>query len=139
MIDDLQQRLIKARPFTPPLEGVQQQYGMNTQLLEQIVQFWKTEYDWRKREAFLNGLPQFKTNIQGLDIHFLHVKPKNVNKLPVLPLLLLHGWPGSVREFYEIIPMLTEPDERKQFVFEVIAPSLPGKYTMHRKSNGALQ
>ncbi|KAK9732161.1 Epoxide hydrolase N terminus [Popillia japonica] len=129
VITDLTQRLKTARPFTPPLEGIQQQYGMNTKLLAEIVEFWKTKYDWKERQNFLNFLnqyPQFKTNIQGLDIHFLHVKPTNTKGLRVLPLLLLHGWPGSVREFYELIPLLTTPQPGKDFIFEVIAPSLPG-------------
>ncbi|GJQ78777.1 Jheh2 [Trypoxylus dichotomus] len=123
---DLKDRLKNARPFAPPLEGVHQDYGMNTDLLREIVEFWKTRYDWREREKFLNQFPQFITNIQGLDIHFIHVKPVRANGLKVLPLLLVHGWPGSVREFYEIIPKLTTPRKGDKFVFEVIVPSLPG-------------
>lgn len=126
VLTDLKQRLNNARPFVSPLEGIQQQYGMNTNLLKEIVEFWKTEYKWREREQFLNKYPQFKTNIQGLNIHFIHVKPKTTNNVKVLPLLLLHGWPGSVREFYEIIPKLTTPRKNQNFVFEVIVPSLPG-------------
>ncbi|KRT82088.1 hydrolase, partial [Oryctes borbonicus] len=126
IINDLNQRLRNARPFTPPLEGIQQQYGMNSKLLSEIVEFWKTKYDWKERQVFLNQFPQFKTNIQGLDIHFIRVKPANTKGLKVLPLLLLHGWPGSVREFYELMPLLTKPPPGKDFVFEVIAPSLPG-------------
>ncbi|GJQ78677.1 Jheh2 [Trypoxylus dichotomus] len=126
VIDDLNQRLKNARPFTPSLEGIQQQYGMNSKLLSEIVEFWKTKYDWKERQTFLNQFPQFKTNIQGLDIHFIHVKPTNTKGLKVLPLLLLHGWPGSIREFYELIPLLTKPQPGKDFIFEVIAPSLPG-------------
>ncbi|KAI4471858.1 epoxide hydrolase 1-related [Holotrichia oblita] len=126
VIDDLNQRLQNARPFTPPLEGIQHQYGINTKLLSEVVEFWKTKYNWKERQTFLNQYPQFKTNIQGLDIHFLHVKPTNTKGLKVLPLLLLHGWPGSVREFYELIPLLTKPQPGKDFVFEIIAPSLPG-------------
>ena len=127
VLEDLQNRLKSARDFVPPLEGVQQQYGINTKLLKTVVDFWLTKYDWREREKFLNQYPQFKTKIQGLDIHYLHVKPKNVpSDVKVLPLLLLHGWPGTVREFYEIIPLLTTVQKDKNFVFEVIAPSLPG-------------
>lgn len=124
---DLKQRLQMARPFVPPLEGTQQQYGMNTNLLKEIVEFWKTKYDWKAREVFLNQFPQFKTQIQGLNIHYIHVKPTNVPKhVKVLPMLLLHGWPGSVREFYEAIPMLTKVQPNREFVFEVFVPSLPG-------------
>ncbi|KRT85408.1 hydrolase [Oryctes borbonicus] len=125
-IDDLQQRLRNARQFTPPLEGIQQQYGMNTELLSEIVEFWKTRYDWQQRQTWLNQYPQFKTNIQGLDIHFLRVKPVKADGLKVLPLLLLHGWPGSFREFYDAIPFLTTPRKGQDFVFELVIPSLPG-------------
>lgn len=113
-------------PFQPPLEGVKQNYGMNTNLLNTIVDYWKNKYDWREREKYLNKFPQFKVNIQGLDIHYIHVKPKETKGVKVFPLLLLHGWPGTVREFYEIIPHLTQPPKGVKFAFEVIAPSLPG-------------
>lgn len=126
-MEDLKHRLKTARDFTPPLEGINQEYGINTKLLKEIVDFWLNKYDWREREKFLNQFPQFKTNIQGLDIHYIHVKPQKVpENIKILPLLLLHGWPGSVREFYEIIPMLTTVQKDKNFVFEVIVPSLPG-------------
>ncbi|KAF2886416.1 hypothetical protein ILUMI_19757, partial [Ignelater luminosus] len=126
VITDLKKRLDQARPFVSPLEGIQQQYGMNTNLLKEIVEFWKTKYNWREREQFLNKYPQFTTSIQGLQIHFIRVKPPQTSGLQVVPLLLLHGWPGSVREFYEIIPLLTTPQKGRNFVFEVIVPSLPG-------------
>jgi juvenile hormone epoxide hydrolase len=126
VIADLNQRLKNARPLIQPLEGIQHQYGLNTRLLSKIVDFWRTEYNWKEREAFLNKFPQFTVSIQGLKLHYIHVKPSNPEGHKVLPLLLLHGWPGSVREFYEIIPLLTTPQPGRNFVFEVIVPSLPG-------------
>lgn len=126
VIVDLMQRLEATRPFTPPLEGIQQQYGMNTNLLKEVIDFWKTKYNWREREKFLNKLTQFTTSVQGLQLHFIHVKPSVTSGVRVLPLLILHGWGGSIREFYDIIPLLTTPQEGRDFVFEVIAPSLPG-------------
>ncbi|KAI4471872.1 epoxide hydrolase 1-related [Holotrichia oblita] len=126
VLDDLEQRLKKARQFTPPLETIQQQYGINTELLSEITEFWTTRYDWRQRERWLNEYPQFKTNIQGLDIHFVHVKPEAAAGRKVLPLLMLHGWPGSFREFYGVIPLLTRPKEGRDFVFELVIASLPG-------------
>lgn len=95
---------------------------------QQVVDFWLKDYEWRSREKYLNSLPQFTTQVDGLKMHFIHVKPSPSpgGKHRVLPLLILHGWPGSVREFYEIIPMLTTPRPDSDFVFEVIAPSLPG-------------
>jgi juvenile hormone epoxide hydrolase len=126
VIADLHQRLKNARPLIQPLEGIQQQYGFNTRLLSKIVDFWQTEYNWKERETFLNKFPQFTVGIQGLKLHYIHVQPSNPEGNKVLPLLLLHGWPGSVREFYEIIPLLTTPQPGRNFVFEVIVPSLPG-------------
>nr|CAD7193995.1 unnamed protein product [Timema douglasi] len=126
VLDDLNTRLQHVK-LTPPLEGIGFQYGFNTDYLKKVVDFWRTKYNWREREAYLNSFPQFKTQVDGLDLHFLHVKPKQVPpSTRVLPLLLLHGWPGSVREFYEIIPLLTTPREGVNFVFEVVVPSLPG-------------
>ncbi|XP_049857938.1 juvenile hormone epoxide hydrolase 1-like isoform X3 [Schistocerca gregaria] len=128
VLDDLQDRLELLTTLTPPLEGIGFQYGFNTKYLqEEVVEYWKTKYNWREQERFLNKFPQFKTCVDGLDIHFIHVKPISVPEgTEVLPLLLLHGWPGSVREFYEIIPHLVKPQAGYNFVFEVIVPSLPG-------------
>ncbi|KAK3914556.1 Juvenile hormone epoxide hydrolase 1 [Frankliniella fusca] len=127
VIADLNARLDRWQNPTKPLENAQFTYGMNTDYLTKVVKFWRKDYNWKKREAFLNSLPQFKTNIAGLNIHFIHVKPKNVPAgTKVLPLLFMHGWPGSVRELYAAIPLLTTPRKGYDFVFEVIAPSLPG-------------
>ncbi|CAB3245124.1 unnamed protein product [Arctia plantaginis] len=101
-------------------------YGVNSEALEKFFSYWIFKYDFRQRPKFLNQFDQYKTNIQGLDIHYLHIKPNVDKNLKVLPLLLLHGWPGSVREFYEAIPLLTTPRPGYNFVFEVIAPSIPG-------------
>ncbi|CAG9854977.1 unnamed protein product [Phyllotreta striolata] len=126
ILDDLKYRLDKTMPFQRSLEGTAQHYGMNDKLIADIVDFWKTKYDWKQREKLLNKYPQFKTNIQGLDIHFIRVKPAKTAGVKVVPLLLLHGWPGSVREFYEAIPILSAPKKGQKFAFELIVPSLPG-------------
>ncbi|XP_044757944.1 juvenile hormone epoxide hydrolase 1-like [Coccinella septempunctata] len=126
VLSDLRHRLKNSRPLKPPLEGTKHEYGINPKLTKEIVDYWAEKYDWRKRELYLNQMPQFKTKIQGLDIHFIHVIPKVPEGHRIFPLLLLHGWPGSFREFYEIIPLLTSPKEGRDFVFEVIVPSLPG-------------
>nr|AMR44689.1 juvenile hormone epoxide hydrolase [Mylabris cichorii] len=125
-LEDLKNRLSNAKPLTHPLESIQHQYGINTKLLNEIIEFWRTKYNWREREAFLNKFPQYTVNVQGLRIHYLHVKPTETADLKVVPILLLHGWPGSIREFYELIPILTNPQPGRRFIFEVIAPSLPG-------------
>nr|CAD7571340.1 unnamed protein product [Timema californicum] len=84
ILDDLSDRLELLPDLTPPLEGIGFQYGFNTQYLKKIVTFWHEEYNWREREAYLNSFPQFKTQVDGLDLHFLHVKPKQV-VVPSLP------------------------------------------------------
>ncbi|KAK9882413.1 hypothetical protein WA026_020935 [Henosepilachna vigintioctopunctata] len=126
VLKDLRYRLKITKPLPSPLEASKQSYGINSQVTTKIVDHWLNKYDWREREKLLNRYPQFKTDIQGLKIHFLHVKPKEHVGLKVLPLLLIHGWPGSVVEFYDIIPYLTTPQKGRNFVFEVVAPSLPG-------------
>ncbi|XP_052740946.1 juvenile hormone epoxide hydrolase isoform X2 [Bicyclus anynana] len=128
MIDDLKSRLKNRRPFTRPLEGKQSEYGINTIYLEEkILKYWTDQYNFTDRAEHLNMYPHFKTKIQGLDIHYIRMKPEanNSNKR-VLPLLLVHGWPSSSKEFYKVIPMLTTPRSGYDFVFEVIAVDLPG-------------
>ncbi|KAI8423871.1 hypothetical protein MSG28_012872 [Choristoneura fumiferana] len=126
MIKDLRQRLSNHRSWTPPLEDAAFTYGFNSDHINSWLDYWKDEYNFKEREQFLNQFPQFKTNIQGLDIHFIRVKPKVPEGVQIFPLLLLHGWPGSVREFYEAIPILTRHTPGYNFAFEVIVPSLPG-------------
>ena len=124
----MRERLEKSTRLTAPLEGIGFQYGFNTEYLKKVKDYWLNTYDWRKQEAYLNTFQHFKTNVQGLDIHFIRSKPSKevAKKKKVLPLLLLHGWPGSFVEFTKIIPLLTEESNEHDFVFEVIAPSLPG-------------
>lgn len=128
VIEKLRSKLNDPPTLVKPLEGAAFEYGFNSNRLQDILKYWKTSYldKWNEREAFLNQFPHFKTQIQGLNIHFIHVKPKVPAGTKVLPLIMLHGWPGSVREFYEIIPKLTTKSDDKDFVFEVVVPSLPG-------------
>ena len=128
MLDDLKDRLSRANRIVQPLEGVAFEYGFNTDFLKKVVDYWSNKYDWKTRESLLNKFPQFKTNINGLDIHFIQSKPKaDVAKgKKVLPLLILHGWPGSFVELTKIIPLLTAESKDRDFVFEVVVPSLPG-------------
>ncbi|GEC78826.1 epoxide hydrolase family protein [Flavobacterium aquatile] len=100
--------------------------GAQLSKLQGLVKYWGTNYDWRKAEAKLNKYPQFITKIDGVDIHFIHVKSKNKN---AMPLLLSHGWPGSVFEFTRTIDPLTNPTAHggmAEDAFDVIIPSLPG-------------
>ncbi len=100
--------------------------GVQLATLQALVSYWATDYNWRKVEAKLNALPQFKTNIDGLDIHFIQVKSKHEN---ALPLIVTHGWPGSVIEMLEIIGPLTDPTAHggtAEDAFHLVLPSLPG-------------
>lgn len=100
--------------------------GVQLATMQKLARYWQTEYDWRKVEARLNALPQFTTNIDGIDIHFIHVRSSHPNALPVI---ITHGWPGSVIEQLKIIGPLTDPTAhggRAEDAFDVVIPSLPG-------------
>ncbi|XP_075975252.1 juvenile hormone epoxide hydrolase-like [Anticarsia gemmatalis] len=126
MIEDLKQRLKSRRRFTKSLEGMQSRYGMNADYLQKVLAYWTDKYDFKKRAELLNRFPHYKTKIQGLDLHYIRVKPKVKEGIQVLPILILHGWPSSSKEFDKIIPMLSTPRHGYNFVFEVIAADLPG-------------
>ncbi|XP_055839478.1 juvenile hormone epoxide hydrolase 2-like [Episyrphus balteatus] len=131
IIEDLSSRIGANKvSLTPPLEGVNFEYGFNTNYLKEILKYWKDDYlpRWREREIFIWQLPQYVTLIQGLRLHYLHLKiyedVKEVKQM--YPILLLHGWPSSVREFYELAPKLYEGSNESNIVFDIVAPSLPG-------------
>ena len=124
-LDDLTQRLAHARwPEREPVGDWSQ--GVPLAKLRALVEYWRTDYDWRRCEATLNRFDQYRTEIDGLNFHFLHVRSRHANALPIL---ITHGWPGSVIEFFKIIEPLTNPTAhggQAQDAFHVIAPSLPG-------------
>ncbi|XP_034554727.1 epoxide hydrolase 1 [Notolabrus celidotus] len=125
-IEDLYRRIDQTRPV-PSLEDCQFHYGFNSQYLQKVVSYWRNDFDWRRQVDKINQYPHFKTNIEGIDIHYLHVKPKKVPEgATALPLIMVHGWPGSFYEFYGLIPLLTEPADPHDLVFEVVCPSIPG-------------
>ena len=100
--------------------------GVQLSPLQKLARFWVTDYDWRKAEARLNALPQFKTKIDGVEIHFIHVKSAHEN---ALPLIMTHGWPGSVIEFLETVGPLTDPTAHggnAEDAFDLVLPSIPG-------------
>ena len=100
--------------------------GVQLATIQALARYWATEYDWRKVEARLNALPQFITEIDGLDIHFIHVRSKHEN---ALPLIVTHGWPGSIIEQLKIIDPLTNPTAHggsASDAFHVVIPSMPG-------------
>lgn len=125
-IEDLHRRLDQTRSF-PSLEDSQFNYGFNSKYLEKVVSYWRKDFNWGKQLDKLNKYPHFKTKIEGIDIHYVHVKPKNLLEgTRAVPLMMVHGWPGSFYEFYGIIPLLTEPSNPDDITFEVICPSIPG-------------
>ncbi len=100
--------------------------GVQSATIHKLADYWASDYDWRSCEAKLNALPQFKTEIDGVDIHFIHVKSPHEN---ALPLIMTHGWPGSVIELLETVGPLTEPTAhggRAEDAFDLVLPSLPG-------------
>ena len=124
-VDDLRRRLAATR--WPDQETVaDQSQGAQLAKLQELVRYWATDYDWRKGEAKLNSFPQFVTRIDGVDIHFIHVRSKHPDALPVI---ITHGWPGSVFEQIKLIGPLTDPTKyggRAEDAFDVVIPSLPG-------------
>ena len=124
-LDDLRRRIAATR--WPEQETVtDQSQGVQLAAMKKLASYWQTDYDWRKLEARLKSLPQFVTTIDGLDIHFIQVKSRHVN---ALPLIITHGWPGSIIEQLKVIGPLTDPTAyggRDEDAFDVVIPSLPG-------------
>src|SRR5829696_7865716 len=122
---NLRQRLAATRWPSKELVTDRSQ-GVQLATLQELARYWATDYDWRKAEATLNALPQFTTEIDGVEIHFIHVKSKHEN---ALPLIMTHGWPGSVIELLETVGPLTDPTAyggRAEDAFDLVLPSLPG-------------
>jgi microsomal epoxide hydrolase len=132
VLQDLQERLSHARlPDEPPLEPWST--GASVAYMQRLIDYWRNGFDWRSQEAMLNRFRQFSVPIAGIELHFIHEPGKGSNPMP---LLLSHGWPGSVVEFHKIIPMLTDPARfggDSADAFTVVAPSLPG-YTFSFKA-----
>jgi len=122
---ELRRRIIATKwPEPEPVPDASQ--GVQLATMQKVAHYWATDYDWRKCEARLNALPQFTTKIDGLDIHFIHVRSKHPN---AMPLIVTHGWPGSIVEQLKIIDPLTNPTAHggsASDAFDVVIPSLPG-------------
>ncbi|QLY32417.1 epoxide hydrolase family protein [Nocardia huaxiensis] len=124
-LDDLNERLARAR-FAPQLPGQDWERGVPTEYLRELTEYWRTEFDWRAQEAALNEFPQFRTEIDGLDVHFLHVRSPEPN---AVPLILTHGWPNTFVEFTKTIGLLANPRAHgldTDVAFHVVVPSVPG-------------
>jgi len=124
-VADMKRRLAATRwPDKEPVADASQ--GAQLANLQELVRYWATDYDWRKGEAKLNAFPQFMTTIDGVDIHFIHVRSKHPN---AMPLIITHGWPGSVFEQIKLIGPLADPTRyggNAEDAFDVVVPSLPG-------------
>jgi pimeloyl-ACP methyl ester carboxylesterase len=124
-LDDLRRRIEATRWPSKELVADRSQ-GVQLATLQELARYWATDYDWRKAEAKLNALPQFRTEIDGVEIHFIHVKSPHEN---ALPLIMTHGWPGSVIELLETVGPLTDPTGHggdAEDAFDLVLPSLPG-------------
>lgn len=127
-LDDLRARLALTR-FPDRTPGDAWAYGTDPDYLRELVNYWRDDFDWRREEATLNAFPQYRVVLDGIALHYLHVEGKGPDPIP---LLLLHGWPGSILEFLDLIPLLTDPAAHGATdapSFTIIAPSLPG-YTL---------
>jgi microsomal epoxide hydrolase len=125
LLDDLQQRLANVR-WPDEVPDNDWKYGTDLAYLKSLVDYWRDQYDWRKHEAEINSFRQYKVKLAGIDLHFIHEEGKGPAPMP---LLISHGWPGSVYEFHKIMPMLTDPASNGADAadsFSVVAPSLPG-------------
>ncbi|MER5911958.1 epoxide hydrolase family protein [Streptomyces sp. NPDC001982] len=131
---DLRRRIIATR--WPDRETVHDQsQGVQLAKIKELSRYWGTAYKWRNVEARLNSLPQFLTEIDGLDIHFIHVRSRHAN---ALPMILTHGWPGSILEFLKVIDPLTNPTAhggRAEDAFHLVIPSMPGYGFSERPTN----
>ncbi len=124
-IEDLQRRLAATR-MPDQLAQTSWEYGTDSSYLAELLSYWQNDFDWREQESQLNQFDQFKTEIDGLDMHFIHQRSENPD---AIPLMVVHGWPGSVAEFTKIIGPLTDPVAHGGNIadsYHVIAPSLPG-------------
>src|SRR5918994_2306573 len=124
-IDDLRRRIAATRWPTEELVSDRSQ-GVQLATMQALARYWSDEYDWRRCEATLNALPQFTTEIDGVEIHFIHVRSPHEN---ALPLIMTHGWPGSVVELLETVGPLTDPTAHggtPDDAFHLVLPSLPG-------------
>jgi pimeloyl-ACP methyl ester carboxylesterase len=125
IIDDLHTRLERTR-WPDQVNDADWDYGTNLTFLQELVAYWKNDFDWSKQEEILNQLPQFRAQVDGIHLHFVYVRGKGSNPLP---LIITHGWPSSFFEAHKIINMLADPEQYggdPEDAFDVVVPSLPG-------------
>ncbi|GCE29054.1 multidrug MFS transporter [Dictyobacter alpinus] len=124
-LDDLRDRLSRTR-WTDEIPGTEWEYGVNRSYLKELMDYWRSEFDWRAQEKMLNTFAHFRADIDGVDVHFIHEHGKGPDPIP---LIITHGWPSSFTQMLKIIPLLTDPERYggdPADAFDVIVPSLPG-------------
>lgn len=124
-LDDLRARLERTR-WPDELPGTGWDYGSNLDYIKELVDYWRTKFDWRAQEQLINSFSHFKTDVDGLGIHFIHEKGKGPNPMP---LVVTHGWPGTFFEMHKIISLLSDPASHggdPEDAFDIVVPSMPG-------------
>jgi pimeloyl-ACP methyl ester carboxylesterase len=121
-LTELRRRLASAA-WPPAVDGTGWTEGTSQTYLRELVSYWQHDYDWRAQERRLNAVPQFRAELDGFTIHYLHVRS---NRPDAVPLLMCHGWPGGNLEFLKVIQLLVDPEDRTAPAFHVIAPAMPG-------------
>lgn len=136
VLDDLRARLRRTR-WVDQLPGVGWEYGADVGYIRELCEYWASEYDWRAHERMINTFPQFVCEVDGVDIHFWHVKGKGPKPFP---LLLVHGWPGSIYEFNQLLGPLSDPEAHggdAADAFDLVVPSIPGfGFSGHPREKG---
>jgi Epoxide hydrolase N terminus len=122
VLADLHRRLAETK-WPDQLPGTGWEYGADIKKVRELAQYWQTQFDWRGQEARINQFDQFTTEIDGQQIYFIHERSP---RSEAIPLMLIHGWPGSIVEFLDLIQPLTQPKDRNALAFDVVIPSLPG-------------
>lgn len=136
VLDDLQKRLAATR-WPEPIPGSGWEYGANVDFIRDLCAYWRDGYDWREHERQLNRFPGFLAEVDGVEIHFWHVKGKGPSPFP---LLLIHGWPGSIFEFHSMIDRLTDPASHggsPDDAFDVLSPPCPALAGAASRANEA--
>ena len=124
-LEDLKDRLARTR-WPDEIPGAGWDYGSNLAYIKELVDYWRIGFDWRAQEAHLNSFPQFRTEVEGMGIHFYHVKGNGPSPVPII---ITHGWPSSIFEILKLIPLLSDPGAHggdPADAFDVIVPSMPG-------------
>ena len=125
VLDDMRGRIAKTR-WPDEISGTGWDYGSRLAYVKEIADYWRTRFDWRAQEKFLNGFAQYRTDVDGLGIHFIHERGKGPSPMPIV---ITHGWPSTFWEMHKIIPLLTDPAAHggdPADSFDVVVPSMQG-------------